>query len=66
MSASTQRSIGMIPNTWLDRPLTIAGRVCAEEDGEIITHPVKLKDNACMIPNLAIHMNREMNNGVWH
>ena len=25
---------------------------------------MKLKDNACMIPNLAIHMNRDMNNGV--
>ncbi len=64
VSINTEKYGGMILNTWLDRPLTIAGRVCVEEDGEIITYPVKLKDNACMIPNLAIHMNREMNNGV--
>lgn len=55
---------GMIMSTWMDRPLTIAGRVCVEENEEIVSYPVKLKDNICMIPNLAIHMNRDMNNGV--
>lgn len=55
---------GMILSTWMDRPLTIAGRVCVERNGEIVSYPVKLKDNICIIPNLAIHMNREMNNGV--
>lgn len=55
---------GMIMSTWMDRPLTIAGRVCVEEKGEIVSYPVKLKDHICMIPNLAIHMNRDMNSGV--
>ena len=55
---------GMILSTWMDRPLTIAGRVCVEEKGEIVSYPVKLKDHICMIPNLAIHMNRDLNNGV--
>lgn len=55
---------GMIMSTWMDRPLTIAGRVCVEKNGEIISYPIKLKDNICMIPNLAIHMNRDMNSGV--
>lgn len=55
---------GMILSTWMDRPLTIAGRVCVEEKGEIVSYPIKLKDHICMIPNLAIHMNRDMNNGV--
>lgn len=61
---NTEKYGGMIMSTWMDRPLTIAGRVCLERDGEIVSYPIKLDDNICMIPNLAIHMNREMNNGV--
>ncbi len=64
VSLNTEKYGGMILSTWLDRPLTIAGRVCVEEEGEIVSCPVKLKDNICMIPSLAIHMNRETNNGV--
>lgn len=63
VSINTEKYGGMILATWLDRPLTIAGRVCTEESGEIVSHTIKLKDNLCMIPNLAIHMNREINNG---
>lgn len=55
---------GMILSAWMDRPLTIAGRVCVEKNSELVSYPIQLKDNICMIPNLAIHMNREMNNGV--
>lgn len=55
---------GMIMSSWMDRPLTIAGRVCVEKDGSIISHVVTLKDNICMIPSLAIHMNRDVNNGM--
>lgn len=61
---NTEKYGGMILSTWMDRPLTIAGRVCVEKNGEIVSHPVKLKDNICMIPNLAIHMNRDVNKGV--
>lgn len=61
---NTEKYGGMILSTWLDRPLTIAGRVCMEREGEIVSYPVKLAENICMIPNLAIHMNRDMNNGV--
>ncbi|MBQ7945023.1 MAG: M18 family aminopeptidase [Lachnospiraceae bacterium] len=64
MCLNTEKYGGMIMSTWMDRPLTIAGRVCIEEAGEIVSYPVKLKDNICMIPNLAIHMNRNMNDGV--
>lgn len=64
VSINTEKYGGMILSTWMDRPLTIAGRVCVEKNGEICSYPIKLKDNACMIPNLAIHMNRDMNNGV--
>jgi aspartyl aminopeptidase len=64
VTINTEKYGGMILSTWLDRPLTIAGRVCIEENGEIKSYPVKLKDNICMIPNIAIHMNRDMNDGV--
>lgn len=64
LTVNTERYGGMILSTWMDRPLTIAGRVCVEQEGEIRSYPVKLKDHICMIPNLAIHMNRDMNNGV--
>ena len=61
---NTEKYGGMIMSTWMDRPLTIAGRVCVAKEGEIVSYPVRLADNICMIPNLAIHMNRDMNNGV--
>lgn len=64
VSLNTEKYGGMILSSWLDRPLTIAGRACVEENGEIVSYPVKLKDNICLIPNLAIHLNRDMNNGV--
>ncbi len=64
VSVNTEPYGKMILSTWLDRPLTIAGRVCVEEAGEIVTKTVRLKDNLCMIPNLAIHMNANMNSGV--
>ena len=61
---NTEKYGGMILSTWMDRPLTIAGRVCLAKENEIVSYPIKLADNICMIPNLAIHMNRDMNNGV--
>lgn len=64
VSLNTEKYGGMILSTWLDRPLTIAGRVCVEEGGEIVSHLVRCNNNTCMIPSLAIHMNREVNNGV--
>ena len=60
---NTEKYGGMIHYSWMDRPLTIAGRVCVLENDSIQTYVLKLKDNICMIPNLAIHMNRDVNNG---
>lgn len=57
---------GPIINTWLDRPLSIAGRV-AVKGKDIFSPEVKLIniDKPLMIiPNLAIHMNRKVNEGV--
>lgn len=57
---------GPILNTWLDRPLSIAGRVALK--GKDIYHPeIKLIDFArpvATIPNLAIHFNRKVNEGI--
>lgn len=57
---------GPILNTWLDRPLSVAGRVALR--GETCFAPelrlVDFKRPIFTIPNLAIHMNREVNKGV--
>ena len=57
---------GAILNTWLDRPLTIAGRVALKSDA--VLHPrmqlFSSGEPLLTIPNLAIHMNRDVNKGV--
>lgn len=55
---------GPILNTWFDKPLSIAGIVQYLEDGVIKEELIDFKRPICVIPNLAIHMNREINNGV--
>lgn len=60
---NTERYGGMLCATWFDRPLSIAGRILTEEDGKICTHLVNVDRDLVMIPNLAIHMNRQANDG---
>lgn len=55
---------GMILSTWLDRPLSVAGRVAVREaDGGVGMRLVNLDRDLLVIPNLAVHMNREINSG---
>ena len=54
---------GMIASTWLDRPLSIAGRVIVSEDGKIKTKFTKIERDLVLIPNVAIHQNRSVNSG---
>lgn len=54
---------GMIHPTFLDRPLSIAGRIFIENNGDLKQILVDLNDISIIIPNLAIHMNRNINNG---
>lgn len=61
---NTEKYGGMILSTWLDRPLSIAGRVAVLENDSIVTKLVNLNEVICVIPNLAIHMSRDMNKGV--
>lgn len=52
---------GMIMSPWFDRPLSIAGRLVVEEDGRLVSKLVNIDRDLVMIPNLAIHMNRQVN-----
>ncbi|MBQ7358506.1 MAG: M18 family aminopeptidase [Lachnospiraceae bacterium] len=61
---NTEKYGGMIHSTWLDRPLSVAGRVTVKEDGQIVSKLVNIDKDLLVIPNLAIHMNREVNKGV--
>lgn len=57
---------GAIMSTWFDRPLSLAGRVILK--GEDALHPITrllhIKRPLLVIPNLAIHFNRQVNEGV--
>lgn len=54
---------GMIHSTWLDRTLSLAGKVSYEEDGKINYALVNIDKDLLTIANAAIHMNREINKG---
>lgn len=54
---------GMLCATWLDRPLSIAGRVLVSEGNSIVTKLLNIDRDLLMIPNVAIHMNRAANDG---
>ena len=57
---------GLIRNTWMDRPLSIAGAV-ALRGKHPFTPKLQLVDvrrPLMIVPNLAIHMNRKVNEGV--
>lgn len=54
---------GALYAPWLDRPLSVAGRVIAETEDGIETRLVNIDRDLLIIPNLAIHFNREVNDG---
>ena len=57
---------GPILNTWFDRPLGVAGRVVVRSENAFApkTMLYRSKKALLIIPNLAIHMNRDVNKGV--
>ena len=58
---------GMIMAPWLDRPLSIAGRVIVETEKGLEIRLVDLDRDLLLIPNVAIHMNRQVNDGYkWN
>lgn len=52
---------GVLLNSWLDRDLSIAGRVLTKRDGKIISTLVRLDGALCRVPQLAIHLDRDVN-----
>ena len=62
---NVERYGGMILAPWFDRPLSVAGRVIIKNPstGKLESRLVNVDRDLVMIPNLAIHMNREANNG---
>lgn len=54
---------GMICSAWFDRPLSVAGRVMVETEEGLETRFIQIDRDLLLIPNLAIHMNREVNDG---
>ena len=58
---ATERYGGMILAPWLDRPLSVAGQVMVETENGIETRLVDIDRDLALIPNVAIHMNRNIN-----
>lgn len=52
---------GVLLNSWLDRDLGVAGHVVLREAGEVTTRLVKIDRPVMRIPQLAIHLDRDVN-----
>lgn len=63
---NTETYGGVILNTWLDRPLSIAGRVSVKGNNPLypLTYLVNIQQPILVIPNLPIHFNRTVNDGI--
>ncbi len=64
---ATEKYGGMLMATWLDRPLSVAGRVVVETGDGVQSRLVDIDRDLLLIPNVAIHMNRTANEGYkWN
>ncbi|WP_300277559.1 M18 family aminopeptidase [Peptacetobacter sp.] len=65
LKLNTEGYGGMILSTWFDRPLSMAGRVFLKGKNPFnpIEKIININKPVCIIPNLAIHMNRSINDG---
>jgi aspartyl aminopeptidase len=56
---------GLLLHTWLDRELTLAGRVAVRaDDGRVVSRPVVLPGAPLRLPSLAIHLDRSVREGL--
>lgn len=66
LKLNTELYGGAIMSTWFDRPLSLAGRVMVRTNDPL--HPqtrlLHIQEPLLIIPNLAIHFNRQVNEGV--
>ena len=64
---AVERYGGLLISTWLDRSLSVAGRVTVETENGVETKLVDIDKDLLLIPNVAIHMNRQVNDGYkWN
>ena len=61
---STEKYGGMLCAPWMDRPLSVAGRITVRTENGITVKNVDLARPVAIIPNVAIHMNRTANEGM--
>lgn len=64
LQLNTEGYGGMICSTWMDRPLSIAGRVLVKEGNSIVSKLISFDKDLVLIPNVAIHMQRNVNDGM--
>lgn len=65
LKLNTEGYGGAILSTWFDRPLAIAGRVVLKSKNVLCPRQeiININRPVCIIPNIAIHMNRSINDG---
>ena len=64
---ATEKYGGMLMGPWLDRPLSIAGRVMVQTENGFQSKLLNIDRDLLLIPNVAIHMNRKANDGyTWN
>ena len=65
LKLNTEAYGGAILSTWFDRPLSIAGRVVLKSENILCPREevININKPICIIPNIAIHMNRSVNDG---
>ena len=63
LKLNTEGYGGMIVSSWFDRPLSLAGRAIVKNGASFETKVVVFDRDLCLIPNVCIHFNREINNG---
>ena len=63
MQLNTEGYGGMILAPWLDRPLSLAGRIMINKNGKVEEKHLAIDRDLLLIPNMAIHMNRKVNEG---
>ncbi|MGN1399093.1 MAG: M18 family aminopeptidase [Erysipelotrichaceae bacterium] len=54
---------GAILSSWFDKPLSLTGRVVLNQNGQVVSQLVDLDEDVAIIPNVAIHQNRQINEG---
>lgn len=61
---SAEKYGGILCASWMDRPLSAAGRVLVRTDAGVESRLCDLREPVALIPNVAIHMNRKANDGM--